>query len=207
MTFPNILAQLTETYHEVGAKIKVMIDRPTGTVTFVFTDVARSTELAKKLQESYVQALIAHQALLRSAFAERGGVEIDTQGDALFVAFGRASDAVEGAAGAQRELAKHAWPEAVAVDVRMGMHMGEPYIPSTATRPRGQSCRKICSMAHGGQVLLSGAMAGIVGDVEITGVSLRDLGEYRLKDFDRPERDLRARHRRFAERVPAATGN
>jgi class 3 adenylate cyclase len=87
-----------------------MIDLPTGTATFVFTDVARSTELVKKLQESYAQALAAHRALLRAAFAERGGVEVDTQGDAFFVAFGRASDAVEGAAAAQRELAEHAWP-------------------------------------------------------------------------------------------------
>ena len=166
-----------------------MIDRPTGTVTFVFTDVARSTELAKKLQDSYAQVLAAHRALLRSAFAERGGVEIDTQGDALFVAFGRASDAVEGAAAAQRELAKHAWPEGVRVGVRMGMHTGEPYSSEHGyTGLVVNRAARICTMGHGGQVLLSGATAGIVGDVEIAGVSLRDLGEYRLKDFERPER-------------------
>jgi class 3 adenylate cyclase len=166
-----------------------MIGLPTGTVTFVFTDVARSTELVKRLQESYVQALAAHRALLRAAFAERGGIEVDTQGDAFFVAFGRASDAVEGAAAAQRGLARHAWPKGVAVGVRIGMHTGEPYRSEHGyTGLAVNRAARICSMGHGGQVLLSGATAGIVDDVELAGASLRDLGEYRLKDFDRPER-------------------
>jgi class 3 adenylate cyclase len=166
-----------------------MIDLPSGTVTFVFTDVAQSTELVKKLQESYIEALAAHGALLRAAFAEHGGVEVDTQGDAFFVAFGRASDAVEGAAAAQRELAKQASPEGVAVAVRVGIHTGEPYRSEHGyTGLAVNRAARICTMGHGGQVLLSGATAGIVEDVVIAGVSLRDLGEYRLKDFDRPER-------------------
>jgi class 3 adenylate cyclase len=169
--------------------MKVMIGLPTGTVTFVFTDVARSTELVKRLQESYAQALAVHRALLRAAFAERGGIEVDTQGDASFVAFGRASDAVESAAAAQRELARHAAAEGVAVGVRIGMHTGEPYRSEHGyTGLAVHRAARICSMGHGGQVLLSGATAGIVDDVELAGASLRDLGEYRLKDFDRPER-------------------
>lgn len=173
----------------LGARMNVMTDLPSGTVTFVFTDVARSTELVKRLQASYIDVLAAHRALLRAALAERGGVEVDTQGDAFFVAFGRASDAVEGAAAAQRDLAKHAWPEGVHVGVRVGMHTGEPYRSEHGYTGLGVNrAARICTMAHGGQVLLTGATAGIVDDVEIAGVSLRDLGEYRLKDFDRPER-------------------
>jgi len=166
-----------------------MIELPAGTVTFVFSDVARSTELVKKLQESYVRALAAHRALLRAAFAECRGVEVDAQGDGFFVAFGRASDAVEGAVAAQRELAKHAWPEGVTFGVRMGMHTGEPYRSEHGyTGLAVNRAARICTLGHSGQVLLSGATAGIVDDVEIADVSLRDLGEYRLKDFDRPER-------------------
>jgi class 3 adenylate cyclase len=114
---------------------------------------------------------------------------VDTQGDAFFVAFDRASDAVEGAAAAQRDLAKHTWPEGVAVGVRVGMHTGEPYRAEHGYAGLGVNrAARICTMAHGGQVLLSGATAGIVDDLKIAGVSLRDLGEYGLKDFDRPER-------------------
>lgn len=166
-----------------------MVKLPDGTVTLLFTDVARSTELVKKLQDSYEHELAIHRGLLRSVFAEYGGVEVDNQGDAFFIAFARARFAVEAAAAAQRELASHDWPEGVAVAVRIGMHTGEPFRSEHGyTGLAVNRAARICTMGHGGQVLLSGATAGVVDDLEIRGVALRDLGGYVLKDFDRPER-------------------
>lgn len=166
-----------------------MIELPSGTVTLLFTDVAQSTELVKRLQEHYGDVLAAHRALLRTAFSEHGGAEVDTQGDAFFVAFGRARDAVKGAVEAQRALAKHPWRDDAAVAIRIGIHTGEPHRAQHGyTGLAVHRGARICTMANGGQVLISQATAGIVDDEEIAGVSLRDLGEFPLKDFDRPER-------------------
>jgi len=162
---------------------------PTGTVTLLFTDVDASTELVKGLGERYGAVLAEHRELLRKAFADHGGVEVDTQGDSFFVAFAGARAAVAAAADAQGALAAHAWPDEVAVQVRMGVHTGEPY--PAAHGYAGVSVHRaarICTLAHGGQTLLSRSTAGIVDDDPPAGVGLRDLGEHRLKDFDRPER-------------------
>ncbi|MBA3366166.1 MAG: hypothetical protein H0U03_10350 [Actinobacteria bacterium] len=162
---------------------------PGGTVTFLFTDVDGSTELVKRLQERYGAVLATHRGLLRAAFAEHGGTEVDTQGDAFFVAFGRARDAVAAAIAGQRALADHPWLDDAPVSVRMGLHTGEPYRAEHGyTGVAVHRAARICTIAHGGQVLLSRSTAGIVDDEEIPGVSLRDLGEHLLKDIDRPER-------------------
>jgi class 3 adenylate cyclase len=162
---------------------------PRGTVTFLFTDVHGSTELVKKLGERYGAALAAHQRLLRATFVEHAGNEIDTQGDAFFVAFGGARDAVGAAVAAQRALAGYAWGEDGPVSVRMGLHTGETYLDEGRyVGVAVNRAARICTIAYGGQVLLSRSTAGIVDDHEIVGVTLRDLGEHALKDFPRPER-------------------
>jgi class 3 adenylate cyclase len=99
---------------------------PTGTVSLLCTDIEGSTRLLQTLGERYAEALAEHRRLLRSAFAEHRGCEVDTQGDAFFYAFSRAHDAVAGAVAAQRALAAHAWPEGSALRVRIGIHTGEP---------------------------------------------------------------------------------
>jgi class 3 adenylate cyclase len=91
---------------------------PSGTVTFLFTDIEGSTRLIKQLRERYGDALADQQRILRGAFDEFGGREIDTQGDSFFVAFRRAKDAVAAAVQAQRAIAEHAWPDAVELRVR-----------------------------------------------------------------------------------------
>jgi class 3 adenylate cyclase len=101
-------------------------DLPSGTVTFLFTDIEGSTRLLDALGDGYGEALEAHRRLLRQAFADGGGVEVDTQGDAFFVAFDGALEALEAAAAAQRALASYAWPEGLPVRVRMGLHTGVP---------------------------------------------------------------------------------
>jgi class 3 adenylate cyclase len=101
---------------------------PTGTVTFLFTDVEGSAQLVQSLRDGWAEVHAAHRRLLREAFAAADGREVDTQGDSFFVAFARARDGVFAAAESQRALARHAWPEGVQVRVRLGLHTGEPSV-------------------------------------------------------------------------------
>jgi class 3 adenylate cyclase len=161
-----------------------------GTVTFVFTDIAGSTELLKRLGARYADALADHRRIVREEFRSRGGEEIDTQGDAFFYGFGRARDAVAAAVAAQRALAAHRWPDGAELRVRMSVHTGEPvrgeegYVGIDVHR-----AARICSAGHGGQVLLSQTTAALVtGGALPEGVRQVELGSVRLKDMDDPER-------------------
>ena len=165
------------------------MELPRGTVTFLFTDIEGSTALVKRLRSAYGAVLTAHQELLREAFARHGGREIDTQGDSFFVAFGRATDAVAAAVDAQRALAAHTWPDGVEVRVRMGLHTGEP--AAAADRYVGfgvHRAARIGAAAHGGQVLLSNTTRDLAEDELPAEIGIRELGTFRLKDVDRPER-------------------
>jgi predicted ATPase/class 3 adenylate cyclase len=150
---------------------------PTGVVTLLFTDVEGSTRLLHELGDEYGEALHEHRRRLRTAFAEHEGVEVDTQGDAFFVAFARASNAVAAAADCQRALAGGP------IRVRMGLHTGEPRL--TDEGYVGLDVHKgarIAAVGHGGQVLLSQTTRALV-DADV-----RDLGVHRLKDLSAPER-------------------
>jgi class 3 adenylate cyclase len=109
---------------EVGKMPKDAL--PTGTITLLFTDTEGSTQLLQRLSDRYALVLTTCRNLLRAAFQQWNGHEVDIQGDSLFVAFACATDAVSAAAAAQRSLTTHSWPEGVAVRVRMGLHTGEP---------------------------------------------------------------------------------
>ena len=162
---------------------------PTGTVTFVFTDIEGSTGLLKRLDDGYAGVLDNHRRLLREAFAAHGGREIDTQGDSFFYAFARAKHAVQAAIDGQRALAASEWPDGVEVRVRMGLHSGEPLVGDERYVGIGVNrAARIGAAAHGGQVLVSDATRGLVEDDLPQGVFLHDLGYWRLKDIDRPER-------------------
>jgi len=166
-----------------------MGDFPSGTVTFLFTDVDGSTRLLKSLRDRYGEVLADHRRLLRAVFAEYGGHEIDNQGDAFFVAFARAKDGVRAAVAAQRALAEHPWSKGDEVRVRMALHTGEPAVSAEGYIGLGvHRAARICSAGHGGQILLSRSTAGVVDEDEVPGVTLKDLGERRLKDLDRVER-------------------
>jgi len=161
---------------------------PHGTVTFLFTDIEGSTRLLKQLGDRYGAVLDDHRRLLREEVAERDGREVDTQGDSFFFAFARANAALGAAVAAQRALAAHEWPEGAVVRVRMGLHTGEPAVGDERYVGLGvHRAARIGAVAHGGQVLLSSATRELVED-EAGGVAVRDLGFYRLKDIDRPER-------------------
>jgi predicted ATPase/class 3 adenylate cyclase/DNA-binding CsgD family transcriptional regulator len=166
-----------------------MSQLPTGTVTLLFTDIEGSTLLLQQVGERYASVLETCRHLLRAAFYTYHGHEIDTQGDAFFVAFARATDAVSAAVAAQRTLATHPWPDGVSVRVRMGMHTGEPELASEGYLGLDvHRAARIMSAGHGGQILLSQATRDLVEHDLPDGVSLRDLGEHRLKDLQRPSR-------------------
>jgi DNA-binding SARP family transcriptional activator/class 3 adenylate cyclase len=166
-----------------------MAELPSGTVTFLFTDIEGSTRLVKRLRDDYAQLQADHQRILRTSFEDAGGHEIDTQGDSFFVAFRRAGDAVAAAVAAQRALTTHGWPEGVDVKVRIGLHTGEPSVGGERYVGLGvHKAARVCAAAHGGQVLVSDVTHGLVDEDLPDGVTLRDLGEHGLKDIDRPER-------------------
>src|SRR2546421_10677630 len=157
---------------------------PMGTVTLLFTDMEGSTRLLQQVGERYTDLLEEYRQLLRAAFQRWNGHEVDTQGDAFFVAFARATDAVSGAVAAQRALASHVWPEGVVVRVRMGLHTGEPTLSSEGyTGLDVHQAARIMGAGHGGQVLLSQTTRDLVEHDLPAGVSLRDLGVHRLKDL------------------------
>jgi class 3 adenylate cyclase len=165
-----------------------MVELPSGTVTFLFTDVEGSTRLLKQLRGRYGEVLAEHRRILRAAFGEHGGHEIDTQGDAFFVAFRKATDAALAAGAAQRALAEHPWPDGAELRVRMGMHTGEPTVGDEGYHGLGvHRAARIMAAGHGGQILLSQATCSVLEDDDLPGIALRDLGRHHLKDLDRPE--------------------
>jgi predicted ATPase/class 3 adenylate cyclase len=154
----------------------------------LFSDIEGSTALLSRLGDRYGEALSDHRVLLRAAFEAWHGREIDTEGDAFFVVFETAADAVSCCLAAQRALAAHDWPGGDAVRVRIGLHSGEPtrhedgYIGMDVHR-----AARIAATAHGGQVVLSEATLQRAGPLP-DGASVRDLGFHRLKDIGAPER-------------------
>ena len=160
-----------------------------GTVTFLFTDIEGSTRLLKELGGGYAEVLGEHQRILRAAFAAHGGQEVDTQGDSFFVAFRTANDAVAAAVDAQRDLDAHSWPEGGRVRVRMGLHTGEPKVGGERYVGIGvHRAARIGAAGHGGQVLLSSTTKELAEEDLPPGVTIRDLGERRLKDLDQRQR-------------------
>jgi predicted ATPase len=152
-----------------------MPELPSGTVTFLFTDIEGSTRLLRELgPERYADALAEHRRVLRDAFA--AGAEVDTQGDAFFYAFADATEAAAAARAGQETLASGA------VSVRMGLHTGEPLL--RGDHYVGDDVHlgaRVAACGHGGQVVLTKATRDL-----LDGAALRDLGEHRIKDFEAP---------------------
>ena len=148
---------------------------PVGKVTLLFTDIEGSTRLLRELGSDYVEALAEHRRVLREAFRRHGGVEVDTQGDAFFVAFADAGGALAAAAEAQSGLA------AGPIRVRMGLHTGSPTVTDEGYVGEDiHLAARVAAAAHGGQIVLT----RVVGD--LVDRPLTDLGEHRVKDFDEP---------------------
>jgi class 3 adenylate cyclase len=161
-----------------------MSSLPGGTVTFVFTDVEGSTRLLQELGDDYAGVTRDHRRIVRETFGDRGGTEIDTQGDSFFFSFARARDAVAAAVDAQRALRDHDWPAGAKVRVRMGLHTGEPqigeegYLGLDVVR-----AARISAAGHGGQILVSETTRALLGNQLPDGVQVHDLGAQNLKDI------------------------
>ncbi|MGH2453210.1 MAG: tetratricopeptide repeat protein [bacterium] len=164
-------------------------DLPTGTVTFLFTDIEGSTELLDQLgDEAYGKVLLEHARLLEGAFTQEEGQVVDTQGDSFFVVFPRAWNAVRATVAAQQAVAGHTWPDGLSLRVRMGIHTGEPVF--TGARYVGLDVHRgarIGAAGHGGQVLLSERACALSRDAFPDGVAVRDLGDHRLKGLAQAE--------------------
>jgi predicted ATPase/class 3 adenylate cyclase len=166
-----------------------MTELPTGTVTFLFTDIEGSTRLIQRLGERYPGLLDEHGRLMREAVTHEDGIVVSTEGDSFFVAFHSPGEAVRAATAAQRALAEQDWPDSSAVRVRMGIHTGEGtrggenYVGLDVHR-----AARIAAAAHGGQILISSATRALVENSLPDGVTSRDLGDHRLRDIEQPER-------------------
>jgi predicted ATPase/class 3 adenylate cyclase len=166
----------------------MLTDLPSGTVTFLFSDIEGSTHLLQRLGDDYARLLGEHQALLRTAWTAHGGAEVDTAGDGFFVAFPSAPAAVAAAAQATRALAAHPWPEGGAIRVRIGLHTGTPLL--VGERYVGldvHRAARVAAAGHGGQILLSQTTRALAEHDLPEGATLRDLGAHRLKDLQHAE--------------------
>ncbi len=159
---------------------------PTGTVTFLMTDIEGSTRLVLALgAAAWAPILERHRAVLRAAMAPCGGIEVQTEGDSLFAVFARAPAAVAAAAAMQKAMAAEAWPAEAVVKVRIGLHTGDGVLDADGSYVGSDVHRaaRIASAAHGGQVVLSDSTRALVAAALPGGVGLMDLGEHRLKDL------------------------
>jgi predicted ATPase/class 3 adenylate cyclase len=165
-----------------------MRNLPSGTVTFLFTDIEGSTRLLQEHGAGYAQLVADHRRTLRDVFRRYEGVEVDTQGDSLFVAFARATDAVAAAGEAQDALGDGP------VQVRIGIHTGEPIVTDEGyVGIDVHRAARVMSAAHGGQVIVSERTRSFLDD----GLALTDLGLHRLKDLGRPEKLYQLGEREF----------
>jgi class 3 adenylate cyclase len=166
-----------------------MAELPSGTVTFLFTDIEGSTARWEQQPDAMGAALARHDALLRAAIREHGGHVVKTMGDAFHAAFARAPDAVAAGLAAQRRLRAEPWGEVGPLRVRMALHTGAAEErDGDYSGPSLNRAARLLSAGHGGQVLLSQATAELIRDAPPEGTGLVHLGEHRLKHRIRPER-------------------
>jgi predicted ATPase/class 3 adenylate cyclase len=161
---------------------------PTGTATFMFTDIEGSTKLVEELGPDYGALLARHSQLIREA-CDGGGAEVGTEGDSFFAVFGTAGDAVGAAVRVQRAIAAEPWVNGADVKVRIGIHTGEAELAGNVyVGIDVHRAARIMSAGHGGQILVSEATRALISHALPGDATLKDLGEHRLKDLPAPER-------------------
>lgn len=166
-----------------------MTPLPQGTITFLFTDIEGSSRLWERFPEPMRLALAKHDTMLHEAAESRGGFVFKTIGDAFCVAFSTPHEALDAALAAQRLLNSETWDETGPLRVRMALHIGAAELrDQDYFGPALNRVSRLLNAAHGGQILLSLATAELVRDRLADGITLRDLGERRLRDLNRPER-------------------
>lgn len=178
-------------------------DLPTGTVTFLFTDIEGSTKQLVQHPRAYAAALMRHDAILRAAVEAHDGVVFETVGDAFYASFARPSSAVAAAAQLQLDLHAEEWGELGEIRVRAALHTGEVQV-------RGEHyfgaalyrCARLMAIGHGGQTLLSGLTARLVSEALPSTLRLTDLGNHRLKDLADPESVFQLEYAELASAFP-----
>ena len=177
---------------------------PTGVVTFMFTDVEKSTRLFRQLGARYVELLERHRTILRAAVAKADGVEVNSEGDGLFFAFASAERAVAASAAGQFALLAEPWPDDVHFRVRIGLHTGEatPRDGDYMALPVHEAAR-VAATAHGGQIVASAATAAAAGRALKNSLSLRRLGTFELRDIDQPVELFQVCHPQLLDDFPA----
>lgn len=161
---------------------------PTGAVTFLLADVEGSTGLLAQLGDRYAGLLADMRRQLRTATRRSGGREVDARADEYFAAFAHAPDAITAALAIQRSMAEHPWPDGVAVRMRIGLHSGRPTLTDSGYVGLAvHAAARICAVARGGQVIVSGKVLRALGSELPSGVRLVELGEHRLRGLPEPE--------------------
>jgi predicted ATPase/class 3 adenylate cyclase len=184
--------------------MKDKVDLPTGTVTFLFSDIEGSTRLLQQLGDRFTDVLERHHRLLRDAFDRHEGLVVATEGDSFFAVFPSAPSAVAAAVAAQRSLAREAWPADADVRVRIGLHTGQGTLGGDNYAGMDvHRAARIAAAGHGGQVLISGSTQALVERELPEGTTLLDKGEHRLKDLLRPERIFQVAHPGLRSDFPA----
>ncbi len=175
-------------HSEIQARAGEVRTLPTGTVTFLFTDIEDSTGLVGRLEEGYARFLADVRRLLRATINEHGGREVDTQADEMFAVFEKARSALDAALTIQRKVRARAWPQGIAVRIRIGLHTGRPTLTDSGYLGIAvHTAARISFASHGGQILLSGAVREAVSGNEPTGVTFRDLGRHQFHGLPAPE--------------------
>jgi class 3 adenylate cyclase len=173
----------------------------------MMTDIEGSTGLLQALGDRYAQVLNGARAVLRAAIA-RGGREVDARADEFFAVFGRARDAVEAAVAAQRALSRRRWPAGVRVGVRIGIHSGQPTLTDAGYIGLAvHTTARVCAAAHGGQVVISGAVRAAIGLAPPRGIRFHSLGRHRLPGLRAAEALFEVAARGLPDRVAPPVGN
>jgi class 3 adenylate cyclase len=171
----------------ISAQLQPQRSLPKGDVTFLLTDIERSTELLARLDDRYPAALAEVRRRVRAGVRPAGGREVSARGDDVFAVFERASAALDAALAIQRLMAAEAWPEGVDVRVRIGLHRGRPALSDTGYVGLSvHAAARICFAAHGGQIVMSSAVQAALLGALPDGVSLRSLGAWRFRGLPEP---------------------
>jgi class 3 adenylate cyclase len=173
---------------QVEARASEVRTLPTGYVTFLLTDIEGSTSLLHRLGDRYAALLADVRAIIRGSVHRAGGREVDARADEFFAVFDRAPAALEAALGIERTVRGRAWPDGVQVRLRTGIHSGRPTLTDAGYVGLAvHTVARICSAAHGGQILLSAAARDAVGQSRPTGIRFRSLGSHRLRGLREPQ--------------------
>jgi class 3 adenylate cyclase len=175
-------------HSEIQARATEVRTLPTGIVTFLFTDIEDSSGLVRRLGDGYDRLLADVRRLLRATITASGGREVETRADEMFAVFERASSGLQAALAIQRKVRARAWPDGLALRIRIGLHTGRPTLTDTGYMGLAvHTASRICFASHGGQILVSGAVREAVAGSEPVGVGFRDLGPHIFHGLPAPE--------------------